>query len=88
MHRPEVTKLGDKRYQVDLRGWICPYPKYAVGGLVMKLGPGERMDLLVDCPAATGDVPRVAGEMGCVVPEVCQIGDGEWRITIELPRAG
>jgi hypothetical protein len=23
-------KVGDNPFEVDLRGWVCPFPKYAV----------------------------------------------------------
>lgn len=66
MRKPEAVKLGEGHYQIDLRGWICPYPKYAVEVLLRKLGKEGCLDLLVDCPAATGDVPRVAQALGYV----------------------
>ena len=83
MRKIKASKIGNNHYQVDMRGWVCPYPKYAVESLVKKLGDGYRMDLLVDCPSATDDVPKVAKAMGCEVPEVTQIGNGEWRVVIE-----
>jgi len=73
--------VGDHHYQVDMRGWVCPYPKYAVEGLVHKLDHG-RLDLLVDCPSATEDVPKVVKAMGGSVKEINQIGGGEWQIVI------
>ncbi len=82
MRELKAIKVNDAHYQVDMRGWVCPYPKYAVEELVNKLHDNSRMDMLVDCPSATDDVPRVAASMGCTVPEVNQIGNGEWRIVI------
>lgn len=78
-----AARIDASHFQVDMRGWVCPYPKYAVEGLVGKLRAGSRLDLLVDCPSAATDVPRVVESMGCSVPEVARLGDGEWRITIE-----
>lgn len=78
----KVARVADGHYQVDMRGWVCPYPKYAVEPLVAKLPQGHRMDMLVDCPAATSDVPKVARSLGCEVPEVVPIADGEWQIVI------
>jgi len=82
MRKIKTFKISDKHYQVDMRGWVCPYPKYAVESLVKKLNDGNQMDLLVDCPSAPDDVPRVALAMGCSIPEVTQIGGGEWKIVI------
>ncbi|RJP55161.1 MAG: sulfurtransferase TusA family protein [Deltaproteobacteria bacterium] len=82
MKKIKTIKVGDSHYQVDMRGWMCPYPKYAVEPLIQKLEDNSRMDMLVDCPSATQDVPRVVRAMGCKVSEVSQIGTGEWRIVI------
>ena len=83
MKQLQTLKTGDHTYQVDLRGWMCPYPKYAIEPLLDKLPMGSQLNLLVDCPAATGDVPRLARARGYQVPGVEHIGGGEWRITIE-----
>lgn len=82
MKKIKTIKLNERHYQVDMRGWMCPYPKYAVGPLIQKLEDQNRMDMLVDCPSATEDVPKVVKAMGCKVIEVSQIGSGEWRIII------
>lgn len=81
MRELDAIQVADRHYQVDMRGWVCPYPKYAVEGLVRKLDRG-RLDLLVDCPSATEDVPKVVKAMGAAVTEINQIGGGEWRIVI------
>ena len=83
MKQVSTIKTGANSYQVDLRGWMCPYPKYAIEPLLNKLPDGSQLNLLVDCPAATGDVPRIARERGFSVPGIERIGSGEWRITIE-----
>jgi TusA-related sulfurtransferase len=82
MRKLDAVKIADNHYQVDMRGWVCPYPKYAIESLVSKLTRGSRMDMLVDCPAATDDVPKVARALECFVPHIDQIGNGEWKIAI------
>jgi tRNA 2-thiouridine synthesizing protein A len=69
----KAVKVGTNHFEVDLRGWVCPFPKYAVAG---------RLDLLVDCPSAPEDVPKVARELGCVGTEVEVLAPGEWRVAI------
>ena len=75
--------IAENSYQVDLRGWMCPYPKYAIEPLLEKLPEGGQLNLLVDCPAATGDVPRIARTRGFAIPDIQQLGPGEWKITIQ-----
>lgn len=82
---PKLTavKTGPSSYQVDMRGWMCPYPKYALEALLHKLPPDSSMALLVDCPAATADVPAVARALGFTVEPAIPTGDGEWKIVIK-----
>lgn len=82
MRKINVLKIAENHFQVDMRGWVCPFPKYALEPLINKLKVGDKMNLLVDCPSATEDVPKVAFEMNCKVPEVSQIAGGEWQIEI------
>lgn len=83
MKQVNAVKTGSNSFQVDLRGWMCPYPKYAIEPLLDKLPNGAQLDLLVDCPAATGDVPRIARARGFTVPGIEPVGSGEWRIKIQ-----
>ncbi len=82
MKEIKVVKIDESYYQVDMRGWMCPYPKYAIEKLIEKLPSQSCMDLLVDCPSATKDVPEVVKEKGLRVEKVILINDGEWCITI------
>lgn len=82
MKEIKISRIRENYYQVDMRGWMCPYPKYAIEKLIEKLPPQSYMDLLVDCPAATKDVPKVVKERGLKVEKVILISDGEWSITI------
>jgi TusA-related sulfurtransferase len=84
MGKPVSFKLGDGSYCIDLRGWMCPYPKYMLDPIFKKLpADGSRVTLLVDCPSASTDVPDVAREKGYTVNDVSQINDGEWQVVIE-----
>jgi TusA-related sulfurtransferase len=53
-----------------------------VTGLVEKLPDQGRLDLLVDCPSAPEDVPKVVEAIGSQVTGVVQLAPGEWRIAI------
>jgi TusA-related sulfurtransferase len=78
----KAIKVSDNHFEVDMRGWVCPFPKYAVTGLLQKLPAHGQLDLLVDCPSAPEDVPKVAGAMGCLGITTETIAPGEWRIAI------
>ncbi len=79
----KAIKVDDHHFEVDMRGWVCPFPKYAVTGLVDKLPPGGRLDLLVDCPSAPEDVPKVVAGLGSTVTGIATLAPGEWRVAIK-----
>ncbi|MFC1977183.1 sulfurtransferase TusA family protein [Chloroflexota bacterium] len=84
MGKPVSWKLEDGSYCIDLRSWMCPYPKYMIDPIFEKLPAGSgQVTLLVDCPSASTDVPDVARKKGYTVKDVSQINDGEWQIVIE-----
>lgn len=82
MSEIKLTKSCEGYYQADMRGWMCPYPKYAVEMILNKLPAQSTLDFLVDCPAATVDVPKVARYNGFKVLEITSLNDGEWMIKI------
>ena len=81
MDKLKPIKLGEKKFELDLRGWMCPLPKYVLEVIFPKLNPGDKLDLLVDCPGAITDIPDDASKAGCET-ETTQIADGEWKIAI------
>ena len=82
MRNIDVVKLAERHYQVDMRGWVCPFPKYVLNPLLSKLAAGDKIDLLVDCPSATEDVPKTLETLGSRALSVEAIGGGEWNIRI------
>lgn len=81
----KTAKLEEGSYLVDLRGWMCPYPKYMLEPILKKLSSNVKMlVLIVDCPSAIVDVPKVAEAHGHEVSEVKPVGDGEWQINIKI----
>ncbi|PWB81719.1 MAG: hypothetical protein C3F08_01295 [Candidatus Methylomirabilota bacterium] len=84
MVKPGSFKLEDRSYCVDLRGWMCPYPKYMLDPIFEKLpAGGGQVTILVDCPSASTDVPDAARKKGYAVRDVSWINDGEWQIVID-----
>ncbi len=81
MNKLQPMRIGEKAFELDLRGWMCPLPKYVLEVILPKLNPDEKVDLLVDCPGAITDIPDDASKADCET-EVTQIANGEWRIAI------
>lgn len=84
MRRFKAIKVSENHFEVDMRGWVCPYPKYAVIGLIEKMPEASQMDLLVDCPSAPEDLPHeVQKSNKAVVSGITLISEGEWRVSIQ-----
>ncbi|MCP4545265.1 MAG: hypothetical protein GY835_02225 [bacterium] len=81
MDKLKPIRVGDKRVELDLRGWMCPLPKYVLEFILPQLDPDDELDLLVDCPGAITDIPDDASKANYET-EVTQIANGEWRIAI------
>ncbi|BCV21955.1 sulfurtransferase TusA family protein [Moorella sp. Hama-1] len=82
MKELKAIKINENHFEVDMRGWMCPYPKYAVETILERLPAGGFLDLLVDCPSATKDVPDLAQKLGYDVQKVEILRDGEWKICL------
>lgn len=60
MMKPEVKKV------IDVRGEVCPVPEMVAKRELMKIKPGESLELLVDHPAAVQvTLPEVAKLFNC-----------------------
>ncbi len=81
MNKFKLIKIDEQAFELDLRGWICPLPKYVLEFLLPQINSGNRLDLLVDCPGAITDIPNDASKTGCKT-EVVQIANGEWKISV------
>ena len=81
MDKLQPVRIDDKTFELDLRGWMCPLPKYMLEFVLPKLNPGDELDLLVDCPGAITDIPNEAAKADYET-DVTQIGNGEWKVAI------
>jgi len=81
VNKLKPVRIGENAFELDLRGWMCPLPKYVLEFILPKLNYDDQLDLLVDCPGAITDIPIDASKANCKT-KVIQIGDGEWKITI------
>ncbi len=81
MDKLRPIRIGEKAFELDLRGWMCPLPKYVLEVILPKLNHDEELNLLVDCPGAITDIPDDASKANCET-DVTQIGNGTWKIII------
>src|SRR5262245_55922792 len=68
---------------LDLRGVRCPLSWAKAKVRLEELARGDVLDLLVDEPRGSRDIPRAAEAAGHHVVRVIE-EDGSWRITVEV----
>jgi len=79
----EKTKALNR---LDVRGEICPYPLTETKKAMAKLGPGERLEVVLDYALSLETIPRWAQQQGHRVLTIEELGPAEWRILLEKGR--
>jgi len=86
MSVPGVRKSGEG-YEMDARGYVCPYPQIFARRALRELAPGEVLDMIVDNRASCDGVPAAVANDGNEVLEISEVGESTWRIRIRKGRA-
>ncbi len=73
-------------YQLDLKGYVCPYPQIMTLQALKGLRVGDVLEVLTDNPPSCENVPAVVRREGHEVLGVEKIGVGVWRIRIRKAR--
>jgi len=77
-----LERVGDKRFRLDARGYMCPYPQIFALKAIDKIEEGSILEVLVDNPLSCENVPEAARKNGHEVISVERVGEGEYRISI------
>jgi TusA-related sulfurtransferase len=80
---PGIKKVGEKMYELDLRGYVCPYPQMYTSQALTKLPRGSVLKVIIDNPSSIENMKSVAQKAGAKSVSVNSRG-GEWDITIEI----
>jgi TusA-related sulfurtransferase len=80
---PSIKKVGEKMYELDLRGYVCPYPQMYTSQALTKLPRGSVLKVIIDNPSSIENMKSVAQKAGAKSVSVNSRG-GEWDITIEI----
>ncbi len=68
--------------ELNLKGKICPYTSIESMLTLEEMKIGEVLRVIVDFPAAVGDVPRSLKNEGYEVLEVRPINETDWAILV------
>ncbi len=80
----KLQKTGEKRYLLDLRGLVCPYPELLTVRALKSLSSGDVLEVFVDNPPSVRDVPLTLKEGGYKVEEPATLEIGGWKLTITV----
>ena len=78
----KFAKVSERRYVLDVRGYVCPYPVIYTRKALTRLKPGDVLEVLTDNPPSCENVPRSAREDGHEVLSVEQVEEGVWKVII------
>ena len=82
--RSKLQKIGEKRYLLDVRGMVCPYPELLTTRALKSLSSGDTLEVFVDNPPSVRDVPITVKERGYRVEEPTTLEKGGWKLTIQV----
>jgi tRNA 2-thiouridine synthesizing protein A len=78
---PSIKKVGEKIYELDLRGYVCLYPQMYTSQALTKLPRRSILKVVIDNPPSIENIKSVAQKAGAKSVSVNSRG-GEWDITI------
>jgi len=77
-----MRKIGKKRYELDARGLVCPYPQLLVTGTLGNLFPDDVLELILDNPPSVRDIPPSLEEKGYEV-KIFRLNGFVWKMEIQ-----
>ncbi|MBS1263884.1 MAG: hypothetical protein MAG715_01077 [Methanonatronarchaeales archaeon] len=80
---PDLIEAGDGVYEMDVRGYSCPYPEVFTRNAIDSLEPGDVLKITLDNRPSTETVPAAVEEVGNRVLGVESRGSREWVIEVE-----
>lgn len=84
--RFNLQKIGEKRYSLDVRGHVCPYPQLLTIRALGSLSPGDILEVILDNPPSVRDVPPALKEKGYEVSDVSSVDRGTWKIVVQTSK--
>lgn len=78
-----LIKREEKVYELDVRGYVCPYPVIYTLKALSQLKEEEVLEVLTDNPPSSENVPKAAKEKGYEVMRVESPSEGQWKIVIQ-----
>jgi len=75
-----LQRIGEGRYQLDVRGYTCPYPQLYTASALKVIEKGSILEILIDNPPSCETVPRsIRNNRQEYISTEAQ-GPGTWKI--------
>ncbi|MEM2111517.1 MAG: sulfurtransferase TusA family protein [Candidatus Bathyarchaeia archaeon] len=84
--RFRVRKIGQKHYELDVRGLVCPYPQLLVTRTLGNLASDEVLEVILDNPPSVRDIPTSLEEKGYEVV-ISRPNGLAWKMIIQTKRS-
>jgi len=81
-----LSKRADGTYELDARGYTCPYPQLFAGAAFDILEVRARLEILTDNPSSCENVPVSIRNRGQKFLGVEPLAPGLWKIIAEKVR--
>jgi len=75
-----LSKKGELLYELDLKGYTCPYPQLYTAKALGEIEVGAVLEVLIDNPPSTETVPRSIRNVGQEYVKTEQLGPSLWKI--------
>jgi len=79
-------KIDEKRYELDVRGLVCPYPQLLVMRSLSNLSLGDVLEVILDNPPSVRDIPPVLEERGYKVLDITRPDNSLWKIVVQTKK--
>ncbi|NIM46465.1 MAG: hypothetical protein GTO54_12745, partial [Nitrososphaeria archaeon] len=56
--------MDEKRYSLDVRGGVCPYPQLLTTRTLSQLNTGDTLEVTLDNPPSVKDIPPALEKKG------------------------
>jgi len=84
--RFQPRKINEKRYELNIRGLVCPYPQLLVTRTLSKLSSDDVLEVILDNPPSVRDIPPSLKEKGYKVSDVSRLNGSTWKIVVQIKK--
>lgn len=82
----DVQKIAKRRYALDVRNQVCPYPELLTLRALQGLPSKSILEVVLNNPPSVRDIPISLEKRGYEKPEVVRIDEGAWKIIVQITK--